>query len=684
MEFNKPLKIALGDLRHSTIGKHSIYMPLNIAYIGSFLLSQFEPESIDLRLYTEIDQLSTDIEEWKPDVIGLSNYCWNSSVSLRISRFAKEKLSRALCVMGGPEFPSDIEERREYLSERPEIDVYVYGNGEAAFVSLIKAFCKNGLDIEMLKSNPVDGTTSINPKTGNIITGKTAQRFRNMDIIPSPYLNGLLDKWLIREDFIPTIQTTRGCPFKCGYCHTGQNVNDIDAFSVQRIKNELTYIAKKIKDSHIKRLGIVDTNFGMYPRDLEIANHLAMLMDEYNWPLSLGTEGVGKRNLDRVLTISKQLKNRMNVGLSLQSLNPETCKVVKRVNMPMEQYLTVLDEVKKLGQKAVCELIIPMPEETKKSYFEGQKILIEAGVNTGTYTTMLLKGTLLASKEYREKYKMKTKYRIIPRMFGEYIGEKCFEIEEVCVETNTMSFNDYIDCRCFSFVVELFTSAQFDIIHRHLKELKLSFYEYIKKVWLTVKSGNVCLSKIYNGFQKEAQEELFDSKNAIYEYFSMPENYQKLLNAEIGDNLLRKYMTKAFFVDWPQLIDFAYNTIEKISDRNFSQEIIESLNAAKQWVLAIRDINTLFCNNESIIEKVDMLSLPYDVFPWYMSPDDTVPLTEYKKISKYKISYDERQIVQTLDHCKSFWRGIDKEFQLGNMLMQGWQLKNLWKTCTPE
>ena len=35
----KRLKIALGDLRHSTAGRHSAIMPIGIGYIASYLLT---------------------------------------------------------------------------------------------------------------------------------------------------------------------------------------------------------------------------------------------------------------------------------------------------------------------------------------------------------------------------------------------------------------------------------------------------------------------------------------------------------------------------------------------------------------------------------------------------------------------------------------------------------------------
>ena len=57
-------------------------------------------------------------------------------------------------------------------------------------------------------------------------------------------------------------------------------------------------------------------------------------------------------------------------------------------------------------------------------------------------------------------------------------------------------------------------------------------------------SQNSNFSKLYFEFSKESEDELFETKQDIYEFYSKDENYQKLLTAELGDNLTRKYAAK--------------------------------------------------------------------------------------------------------------------------------------------
>lgn len=674
----KTLKIALGDLRHETVGRHSAYLPIGIAYIASYTLSKFEPGSINVRLYTNPNEIIKEIDDWKPDIIGLANYCWNSSLSNLVCKFAKKKIPGVLCVMGGPEFPRRDEERRNYLTERPEVDFYVYGDGESAFASLVGEFYKTELDVNRLKSKPIDGTICINSKTGDMLVGPLMARFKNMDVIPSPYLSGLLDDFLIKN-YIPSIETARGCPFKCAYCHTGRHeIKRISTFSVQRIKDEVSYIAKRRTKSSNRTLAIYDSNWGMHKRDVEIIEHIALLIDNYDWPKSIETS-TGKGPHDLSLFIVERLKNRVAIGLSQQSLNPKTLKAIQRTNLARKQYSELVNELKRRGQAPACELIIPMPEETKGSYIEGQKFLIEAGINSATYTLMMLKGTPFELKEFRNKYQMKTKYRILPRQFGEYFGEKCFEIEEVCIETNTMPFEDYIECRGFSYLAELFTLIDFDIIRRHLNELGLSFYEYVHEVWKIVKSKNVFLSEKYARFVKEAREELFDSKPAIYGYFSKSENYEKLIKSEKGDNLLRKYVTEVFLLDASKLFDFAYSFLKQFAGDKITPEVSESLNAAKQWASSVITVNSVF-NDKSTLDFVKILNLPYDVLSWYKIPNNPNPLVTYNTPVKYKIFYDNEYIYSILDECRDLF-GQDETFQLGKFLSTR-KINDLWRTCT--
>ena len=63
---------------------------------------------------------------------------------------------------------------------------------------------------------------------------------------------------------------------------------------------------------------------------------------------------------------------------------------------------------------------------------------------------MQLVGTELGRDFAINKYGLKSKYRILPKEFGEYGEEKIFEIEKICVATNTMDYQGYLNCRNYS------------------------------------------------------------------------------------------------------------------------------------------------------------------------------------------------------------------------------------------
>jgi len=673
----QPLKIALGDLRHETAGRHSVFMPIGIACIASYLLSQVDPGDVEIRLYDRPDVILKDIERWRPDVVGLSNYCWNAELSRLVFNYAKELNPETVCVAGGPEFPTDQTECRDYLLYRKETDFYVYFEGEVVFADLIKKL-QQGTEAFELKSKPQKGIMSIHPCTGDLVAGEPAPHLRNLDEIPSPYLNGLLDQWFDGY-YAPSMETTRGCPFSCGYCRSGLKwYSTITRFSIERIKAELNYIARRMMAHPDVFLAIFDANFGMFEQDEEVASHLARLQDEFGWPNNFEMAGVAKADHDRLMRISSLLNNKIPICSSVQTLNPETLKVIKRKNLSMDKYIEINNEILRRGMHSICELIVPLPKETKTSFFEGVKAVTNAGVkDVFAYTTMVLKGTYLDSQEHRDKYKMQTKFRLVPRQFGEYTGRKCFEIEEVCVATDSMLFEDYLDCRGLALMLSLLSHEQFDLISRHLVELGISRYEHLYYVWELVSSGETELSKIYNEYIDETQKELWGNKESIYEYFTKRENYEKLLTGNLGDNLIRKYRTKLLLKCCTSAIKIAYSAIRAIVGESITREVQESLDAAERWMISVRNVSLL--QNGLLTDNVETLHLPYDVYGWYLSGSDSSPLVSHNTVANYKVFYNLGELRRLLDEGEKLF-GRDFSYQFGTAIIH-WSIRKFWRKC---
>ena len=112
------------------------------------------------------------------------------------------------------------------------------------------------------------------------------------------------------------MQTNRGCPFHCTFCADGKDeVNQVNSFSTERVKEELDYIVKH-KHENTRNLIFSDLNFGMYPRDQETAKYLYDMQLKHNYPdfLYLST---GKNQKEKVIKAIELLKDTMPLWLSL-------------------------------------------------------------------------------------------------------------------------------------------------------------------------------------------------------------------------------------------------------------------------------------------------------------------------------------------------------------------------------
>ena len=659
------MRIALGDLRHRTLGRHSVLMPLGIGLIASYLKKNMQKE-VDIRLYEDPTKLLREINIWKPGIIGLSNYMWNAELNRFIFSYAKQHLRDVVCVAGGPEFPVDMEECKEFLDKRPEIDFYSFLEGEIVFANLVEKIC-DGIFCEDLKGTPLEGILSIHPENKTLVAGEFS-RITNLDTIPSPYLSGIMDQWFDGH-YIPSVQTARGCPFTCTYCRASNKFySKIVMFDLQRVRNELTYIAERMVSLSVDGLYVLDSNFGLFERDELIAQHIGKLQDKYNWPNSIMAD-TSKDNYPRVLRMAKEMRNAMQPLCSVQTRNSQTLRVTKRSNLPREEYTESQSQLIKQGMVPATELIVPLPHETLDSFIDGLKEIIGAGVeNITTFTWMLLPGTQLASKKSREKYKINSRFRIIPRQFGEYGGQKCFEIEEVCCGTSSMSIQEYIQCRGFAFLCFLFARSQYEIIQKHLSDFSLNIFDLIKSIFDKMDKTQSAFSRLYQDLLKETHDELFTTKEDVYRFMSRQKNYNKLLRGEIGDNLFRRYLSMILCNGFSSSVEMAYESLIELIDTDQS-DVRNSLYDAKKWFLAVGNISKIFHDEQIIFEKSKELKLSYDVLKWYKDYEPNTRLDNYKRENTLCLYYEKKEDIFSLMTSFKNLYGKDPYFRIGKALV---------------
>ena len=668
------MKIMLGDLRHKTLGKHSSLVPLGIGMVASYCKNKFK-EKVDIRIYDDPEKALDDIDVWEPDVVGLSNYMWNTELNRIIFEYSNEKNKNVICIAGGPEFPTDLDKCQNYLIERSEIDFYVALEGEVAFSALIKKFLL-GYDKNSVKVNPLKGIFSINRESDTLVFGGYLPRNNNLDDIPSPYLTGMFDEWLNGE-YMPSIQTSRGCPFVCGYCRAGSSLySNVYKFGLGRVKKELTYIAKMISSYKNIPLYIFDSNFGLFIRDELIADHIAILQETYSWPESILADTI-QTKYERMARITEKMKNRLNTFVSVQTFNEGTLNAIKRKNIPRNKYKSVIqDWYLSKGKAPGADLIMPLPEETIESYMEGIKFIFDSGVEQIIpFTWMLLPGTALEQNEAREKYGIKSAFRIIPRQFGKYRGKLCIEIEEVCCETSPFSFDDYLKGRKFAFLSFLFVRMQYDFLRRHLLDFSVGISNFMDRMFTKLESGNSAFNILCNNLVQETRDELYESRGTIYEVFLCEENYNKLLLGEVGDNIFRKYLAKVLSTCFSSSLDLAYDVLEEYAD---DTEKIESLRAAKQFLLLSRDFAQIFHDDKSIVWEETTNSV-YDVKSWALNEKSKEPLWSYKSQVNYRLFWEKNSLKELVKQIIKRY-GKDPEYLIGKALFE-YSPDVFWRKC---
>src|SRR5262249_49477223 len=127
-------------------------------------------------------------------------------------------------------------------------------------------------------------------------------------------------------------ETNRGCPFSCTFCDWGSAVAaKVYTFDLERLQREIDWMA----EHRIEYVYCADANFGILPRDLQIAEYAVASRQRHGYPASLNVQST-KNATERAWRIQKLLTGSMNtigVTVSFQSLDPHTLKTVRRDNI---------------------------------------------------------------------------------------------------------------------------------------------------------------------------------------------------------------------------------------------------------------------------------------------------------------------------------------------------------------
>ena len=556
--------IYFADLTHTTQVIASEFMPFSVGCVAAYFMARSRhAERFEVEVFKFPEELSEAFAKRKPYALAMSNCLWNADLASQIARLAKKRHPDLITVFGGPNFSEVPEDQEEWLRLRPWVDFYVRLEGEVAFHNLIDTIVEHDGDVGSVKPLALNSVSSV--KDDVFYSGETEERIRDFADIPSPYVTGLMDKYY-ETTLWPLVETNRGCPFSCAFCTEGMSYfNKVNKKSNDKIRDELTYIAKHHKKQ--KMIFMADSNFLMFKENLEVCDTIAGLQKKYDWPAFIGCT-TGKNRQEIILEGAKRVNGTIPLLASVQHLDPDVLKNIKRNNISVDDLFNVARQGNKTGVTTYSETICSLPGDTLDKYKATLSGIIESGMNIiKTHALLLIEGTELYTPEARAKFGFQTRFRPNIQSFGHYrfVDEDflAVECEEIVVATDTLSFEDYLECRRLQLTVHVFYNDDlFRELHGVLGAFGVPVWNWLMRVHEGSGQLNAGTKALYDSYMNDVEGELFDSPEQLRADFEHdPDQY---LGGHKGCNVTFKHKALLFDKYVKDVLEIGYRTAREL------------------------------------------------------------------------------------------------------------------------
>ncbi len=487
---------------------NDIYLPYATGCIAAYMEKEgYFNEKFNLAgfIYRK-DTTDSIIEKLdEPNIVGFSCCIWNHNFNLELAEKIKKKYPECKIIFGGHNVTRD----NILLKKYPFIDVLVFGEGEKAFCEAATGLfegCLKDVDNISFRKNDIIYSTPFCPPC-------------DINNYPSPYLSGIFDSILQTENhssLLCVLETNRGCPYSCSYCDwcAGKSVRK---FSLEKVKAELLWFAK----NKLEYCFCADSNFGLFERDIEIAEYAAQLKKEYGFPKVLKT-CFAKYSNDTVFTISKILNEAgMDKGATLayQTLSDTALKNVNRQNLTLQHFSTLLKKYNEAGIPTYSELILGLPGETKESFCEGICKILESGQHNSLsiYYLEMLPNSEMSQNTFVNKHALRSVEVAFNHMHSQAADGLTKEYSHIVQSTATLSKDDWIYCNLFAVCVQTFHFLGFmRFIALYLNnEKNVSYFDfYTALLDYVLNKKNSLINSIFSSFE----EKLFSSLSGEWNF----------------------------------------------------------------------------------------------------------------------------------------------------------------------
>ena len=310
--------------------------PLGLGYLASVLEQNgIEVSILDACFDPTITMcdIKHRIEDYKPDVVGISVYTPLAKTAIKIAQIAKKY--GITVVGGGPHATFDAEN----LLNNYHFDHIVKGEGETGFLDLLQGKTK-----ERIIQNPL---------------------IEDLDTLPLPAYHLVDFQRYIVPQLLPnavSIMSSRGCSHHCTFCC--QLMGKWRTRSSKNVVEEIEYLLNHYED--IRSFQFYDDNFTLNKsRVIELCELLIKKsLNKYMWSCQVRVDQITKDLLELM-----KKAGCVKVSYGVESGSPTILKNIHK-GISLEKVRETFEMTKKVGIERLAYFMIGNPGETKESIQE--------------------------------------------------------------------------------------------------------------------------------------------------------------------------------------------------------------------------------------------------------------------------------------------------------------------------
>ncbi len=361
--------------------------PLGLLYLTSYIreYSDHEVKICDARYHEySLDAVEEIIREEKPDLVGITALSVEAEETHQIAARSKMAAPDAFTVVGGPYVTSDYTQ----VMKDTNVDFAVIGEGERSFLQLINALEK-GEDFTQVREIAYR-------EDGEVKKTDTLEYIENLDELPYPAWDAIdlelyfryrrrgkrtsSNQHQMKRRVLP-IQTSRGCPFRCNYCHNlfGKRLR---YRTIENVIGEL----RLMKDTYgVEEIEIMDDTFNV---DLNRAKAIfrRIIEEKFDFKISFTNGLRADRFDDEILDLFKEA-GVYRIVVAIESANPRIQKAIRK-NVNLEKAREYIIKAVKRKFSVGAFFMIGFKDETEEEVLNTINWAVNTPLHTATFSIM--------------------------------------------------------------------------------------------------------------------------------------------------------------------------------------------------------------------------------------------------------------------------------------------------------